>query len=1762
MGKKGQKRPKRAAFKPAGVDLEAHAKLVGVDPDREVEVFEFLCQALEKPLPDPWQEHSDKKGRIFYWNKASRSSSWQHPMAPTHKSLVAAFRRVSQASPEEKPAAVEAELEAFRRQGEEELQRWRKSFAPDETPYYYKVGTQLTRWDDPRDELMGHMQLRVEMLYALLQDKPAAAQEEEDDQPLGTPLGSGSAVSGALDDSEVEHTHTSPKGRIPGLSDEPMSRVGTAASQGSLASRGHQGSMTSQKEGTLIAMGFSGQAAKDALAQSHGNLEEATQLLLSSSQQVSPLSGSPQGRSPLRSGAMGASSSGGAGTPTQRTSPWGRPSSSTADPWTKSSSKAGQTQQQQSPSGKYKAYRPPIGGTDINKPAEEDEPMESDGKDLNASLVADDIGVNLGICFDEPADMAAYQILKPLFFRPLPIPWQVVPKAHGRKDFYHPALKENRRRHPMFGFFSELLHFLRVHAGNNMPLKTLLEEQVFKEASPQVVRERLGIWEGPLELAANRDGLRFVRQWLGTDEACIGASERHDDPRLEAAANITYRLRGWLHLWKGFVPEEQFPLLEGRMAALSQQVGESVVTAPGMATTQMVAHMNRLVPKIEEPPEEPHEPEMPPAPLTEEEAALQPLVTMALNQSFSVALREAARREAEAELRAGRLRGDTNRYTAKLVCAHSFKMAPPRVARLEYEDWQRSQLPEEEEFEAESDEDYEEETEDDFSEDEKVMEATPEDSEEEQPEEEEPPKEDQPLVHEEWVADLPVVKGFIASWEQVSAEEWASRGLRPLTPQSDGRPEDTGLEERLAPLSPKVPMHRERLGYTQQMWAPTRFEEPAPGEKVPGPPPKVSTSFEPLPPVTEGDMHEALHKAFEHADSSLQEPVDKAFGHVDSSLQEPEGEDSAPQSPLNEQPSAFSQTDIPLAPERQEKVNAFARSLDDATSFFDELTGEDPERDELLESAYWHFGRTQPDPPDLHSTGRGYLSKPDMPGSKDIPITSDEGQYEHVVRGCAARANSPARGAIPPPHYLEAALPPPEGFASGARAFAPKKGERPRSASPRCGWDLEPKKTKRASKGGPIGDPKQAILAPRPNSAGPKLRPGTGLLPHKFSPAAETAAASAKRFLSRECGTMQAALQIFDPTGDGRFSRQEWEAGLKLLDFPTSHDVQEIFSVLDKRQHHMLTLSDLLDYCKGIPIDTGMPPLGIRGQASEIFQEVLDEQLLSIAKEALVDIICDDLLRPRGPINGLPDVDTWLKERGWDPSTLQAGGKPGSTTPTGEDSGIKSGDIKFGDSSISGRRSPGTPGSKDIKKTTDGDEIEDGDGESSEDEELEEEDHDEDPDVNDGGGDDGQMSEKDRAEARSFFLTASKLRSKLGREPKRSEVIKAMLKEDGNQKITKSTVKDGRKNWRRLEKNIQKQVRAALRLELQREPTDEEVAAAILKEHLQGRDPTQQELERETKNVKKVDKSIQIGVLMRLRRQLREQLGREPDEEELAKFKVQKRLGREPTSAEVKQEVRAISKTESKKNQKDGKSGGKKKAGTGEVNKMLRAQDIDPMKLIQEAKKKALKDAGSGKWQQAQDIRSNHKIKKKTLYSSASAGRFPGFGFVDDRESDDGTLPDERMLPWVPRPTSEICKTYSHIYKLLADPRVQKLSKVQRRSVHVKMPGLSSVPGGGISREDSQDALNAEAEPQSERNKNTLSTSGKWASKSSPNLKRPGSGGSDGRGGGVSLPPLAASGQSKKPWVPDAGRPKAADGMGGYPAGQALGAHLRKYAAT
>jgi len=85
-------------------------------------------------------------------------------------------------------------------------------------------------------------------------------------------------------------------------------------------------------------------------------------------------------------------------------------------------------------------------------------------------------------------------------------------------------------------------------------------------------------------------------------------------------------------------------------------------------------------------------------------------------------------------------------------------------------------------------------------------------------------------------------------------------------------------------------------------------------------------------------------------------------------------------------------------------------------------------------------------------------------------------------------------------------------------------------------------------------------------------------------------------------------------------------------------------------------------------------------------------------------------------------------------------------------------------------------------------------------------------------------------------------------------------------------------------------------------------------------------------------------------------------------------------------------------------------------------------------------------------------------YPSSAAPR-PCFdvGYHDPVGGYPQPRPPSEMLPWCPRGPNEVCKTYSHIFKLLNDPQLKKKLPKPKLSVHVSMPRLQaagSVIGG------------------------------------------------------------------------------------------------------
>lgn len=1237
---RSRKKDKNVAFLPSSLDKHGIAVSMGVDPDEEPDVFNFLSRALDYPLPDPWTEHADKKGRIFYWNPASRASSWQHPLAPTHRALVAAYRRVIQA--EDRADAIEFEVDAFRQQGEEEIAMWRMSHAPDNTPYYYKIGTEQTRWDNPRDELQHHMELRIQMLSDLAQQENVEAGETVGDATTMEGIDTTDpGVDVTMLPQADKRTSALPKPIeddqgdiiVPGTHDRLSATPGgaTAASMKAetpeatmLARTGKQGEFVEEAnkrmEDAALKIGRTARAWLLDLTEKRFRAICKLQMMARRWIERRRRTTTPESEpvEVLRS-TFSLHSTGNLGDGSVPGSPYGTMKGTSEELMAYAAGL-------RSPSH----TRVPFSDVQVKQVpgclAEALEGPESELCKVKDCVIPDEIALHLGMAFEDPTDMAAFAILKPVFLEPLPMPWQVLTAPGGRSYFYHPTLQEARWRHPMFGFFGELLQFLRVNAQTAVDITDPLSAEIFREASLETVRRRLGVWEGPVDPDEN-DGALYLRISLGRDEACAGPEGcgRPDDPRLEASSNILWRLQGWYHLWSGFAPDEVFPFLTDRLQGLATQLSESVLVMPGPLAETLRAQLAGRSWDWAKPKQ-----------MTKEEEALQPLVTSALGFCYGIALAAVGNRDRPE---------DHPKVVARVVLRDMFKLI---AAKKEYSD-DEEEYSEEEEFEDTFETQSEEESselestseeesyqssregpasdeEDDLSttaedrrspaglhidsDDEKGKDLTAEEEEEE----------------EEIVGDADFLGFFLES-----PNSWAKRVLRPLTPTSEAKKEPD------CPHSPgRPPTHNPRHADQLELWSEEKWLQDSIVHQW-----LNDLSWKMANQVHEAEWHEAatsppgspmMRSLAPSPKAGMSTVHESSPLHGALRIQIPQ----TPASTRNRQPPTPGTKVAMMTPndfmiqraEQHAEIENFARDLKMSADFFDSKVSAGQGVQEPADGSPWQL-QSSKDGSDLPWDRRTQLNRPFMPVRGKRDNRNPDAEDTVVYRGCVACPPSPNQGAHPRPPHLVNALPPPKrSMATAAQITRPLSGgARGRAAI--------------------IMEPMPPIPPRRVDSADPKSRRrgGTLLLPdHKDSVTADVAVQSVKRFLSRTCGTMQAAFAALDTTGTGRITRSVWSDGLKRLGYPGSYDADAMFTALDHRKHHVLTVSDLIDQ-RGVSVFTGIPPLGINGVGCEIIHEAVHDAVKAVLSEALRDILEAELLAPRGPPKNVPDINAWIKKR-------------------------------------------------------------------------------------------------------------------------------------------------------------------------------------------------------------------------------------------------------------------------------------------------------------------------------------------------------------------------------------------------------------------------------------------------------------------------------------------------------------------------------------
>ncbi|KAI1303006.1 Centrosomal protein [Halotydeus destructor] len=79
-----------AHFSP--IDVIEYAKQIGINPEKEHDLLWIARKGLLANLPVEWLPVEDDQSRIYYYNKDSEASSWEHPADSTYRSLAESER--------------------------------------------------------------------------------------------------------------------------------------------------------------------------------------------------------------------------------------------------------------------------------------------------------------------------------------------------------------------------------------------------------------------------------------------------------------------------------------------------------------------------------------------------------------------------------------------------------------------------------------------------------------------------------------------------------------------------------------------------------------------------------------------------------------------------------------------------------------------------------------------------------------------------------------------------------------------------------------------------------------------------------------------------------------------------------------------------------------------------------------------------------------------------------------------------------------------------------------------------------------------------------------------------------------------------------------------------------------------------------------------------------------------------------------------------------------------------------------------------------------------------------------------------------------------------------------------------------------------------------------------------------------------------------------------------------------------------------------
>jgi hypothetical protein len=174
---------------PRGSDVEAHGEQSArnewssADRERLVErlqilalpseqpILKFLADAIwMTPMPVPWAMRRSKDGEVFFVNKATRETTWKHPLKEAMRELVDVCRVVMKLAPDLRRQALGTLQGRWEAEIEGELAKWYEVKSSSGRPYYAHRETGQSVWEHPSRVLLPAHFLKTAQVERLKDD--------------------------------------------------------------------------------------------------------------------------------------------------------------------------------------------------------------------------------------------------------------------------------------------------------------------------------------------------------------------------------------------------------------------------------------------------------------------------------------------------------------------------------------------------------------------------------------------------------------------------------------------------------------------------------------------------------------------------------------------------------------------------------------------------------------------------------------------------------------------------------------------------------------------------------------------------------------------------------------------------------------------------------------------------------------------------------------------------------------------------------------------------------------------------------------------------------------------------------------------------------------------------------------------------------------------------------------------------------------------------------------------------------------------------------------------------------------------------------------------------------------------------------------------------------------------------------------------------------------------------------------------------------